>query len=555
MPRLQAPANITYLGLQGCEQASQSMMSGGEENIESIRALEEQIREHEMEINEMEIIKLKRTRNSLLNVSKLPPEVLGDIFHRNVILRGDFDELDKRSHNFLFVCHYWSEVALHTPEVWSFWGNTPKEWARWYPRSGIAPLDLVLRGHYYGDSYLDTTLCDVLRDRATRDTIRRVHLKANDPELLNAIISSITATCEEVRSSSVESFILWKWEEDGSSSALVDTSNFFAHYCFPKLQQLELLGRMIPPWNHLTSRTAVLTTLHLNLKHPTPTPTTSQLLSILASNPALWTVVLAYRAIPDDSGDNPSSQIQLHHLKKLRLKGGLRHVIGLLHRLDYPRIMDDFVITIYDCAIADISQSIGPCLRDYLQRRGRSQSGLGLSVSFCSSIVLRVGDVGGIDFSALAPARMKSFANVNINMGQVLPRDVMEKLTFDLIAHAPQEDVVHFKTHGQPIAMEDVSAQFPNLKRLHFEETSLPAIFPISNLDRDGDIFPSLQHVFLDSVVVKDENWSPLTTFLARRSSSGNLLHSLWITRYCSMRPEVLRSIRSMVREFRINGA
>ena len=72
-----------------------------ETNIDSIRALEEQIREHERAI-----VQLKRTRNSLLNVSKLPPEVLGDIFHRNVTFKGDFDGLDKRSHNFLFVCHH-----------------------------------------------------------------------------------------------------------------------------------------------------------------------------------------------------------------------------------------------------------------------------------------------------------------------------------------------------------------------------------------------------------------------------------------------------------------
>ncbi|KAF9643834.1 hypothetical protein BDM02DRAFT_3122884 [Thelephora ganbajun] len=524
-------------------------MSGGEVNIKSIRALEEQIQEHEMAI-----IELKRTRNSLLNVSKLPPEVLGDIFHWNVALRDDFDELDKRSHNFLFVCHHWLEVALQTPEIWSFWGDTPKEWARWYPRSGTAPLDLVLGGHYRGDSYFDTTLCDVLRDRATRDTIRRVHLKAYDPELLNAIISSITATCEGIRSSSMESFILCSWKHNRGDSSPVDVSNFFAHYRFPKLQQLELLGCIISSWNHLTSRTTALTTLDLNLKHPSSTPTTSQLLSILASNPALRTVVLANRAIPDDSGDSSSSQIQLHHLKRLQLKGGSRHVIGLLHRLAYPRIMDSLCIILYDCAIADISQSIGPCLRDYLQRRGRSQGGLGVSLSSGSGIGFHVRDVGRIDFSTPAPARMKPLAFIDINTRQALPKDVMEKLTLDLIAHVPREEFVYFKTCEQPVAMEDVSARFPNLKALHFLGTPLPAIFPTSNLDMDGVIFPSLQYVFLDSVVVKDDDWSPLTTFLARRSSSGNPLHSLGIAGRYFMCPEVLRSIRSVVREFRMNG-
>ena len=88
-----------------------------ETNIDSIRVLEEQIKGHERAI-----IKLKRTRNSLLNVSKLPPEVLGNIFQRNVTLDGSF-KLEEGSHNSLLVCHHWFEVASRTPELWSFWGN------------------------------------------------------------------------------------------------------------------------------------------------------------------------------------------------------------------------------------------------------------------------------------------------------------------------------------------------------------------------------------------------------------------------------------------------
>ena len=57
-----------------------------ENNRNSIRALEKQIEEHEKAL-----IQLKRTRNSLLNVSiLLPPEILGKIFHYNVVPDGDF---------------------------------------------------------------------------------------------------------------------------------------------------------------------------------------------------------------------------------------------------------------------------------------------------------------------------------------------------------------------------------------------------------------------------------------------------------------------------------
>ena len=85
-------------------------------NLDSIIALERQIEEHERAI-----IQLKRTQNSLLNVSTLlPPEILGKIFSWNVIQGGDFGRLSKDSHNFLLVCHHWLEVASRTPELWSF---------------------------------------------------------------------------------------------------------------------------------------------------------------------------------------------------------------------------------------------------------------------------------------------------------------------------------------------------------------------------------------------------------------------------------------------------
>ena len=80
-------------------------------NLNSIRALEKQIQEHERAI-----IQLKRARNSLLNVSTLlPPEILGRIFCWNVVRDGYFGGLPKASHNFLLVCHHWFQVASGTP--------------------------------------------------------------------------------------------------------------------------------------------------------------------------------------------------------------------------------------------------------------------------------------------------------------------------------------------------------------------------------------------------------------------------------------------------------
>jgi len=499
------------------------------------------------------LARLKRTRNSLLNISKLPPEVLGDIFRRNVTLKDDFEGLEEGSHNFLLVCHHWSEVASRTPEIWSFWGNNPKDWERWYCRSGSAPLDLVL-DRETGSPPSDT-LYGVLQNRATRDTIRRIHLKGGDSGFLSTIIRRLTAPDEGVRSSSVASFLLWDWVYPS-----VDVSGFFSRYRFPKLRQLSLRDCTISSWDCLMSRTAVLTTLDLNFTDSSPTPSTSQLLSILASNPTLQKVTLYKRAVPRDHDDKSSSRVQLHHLEELELTGDLQHVMRLLHRLDHPRNMNLLKLTLHNCDITDVSRIIGPYLRDHFQRRNRPQNGLYLSTysgygdsirGDCISFDL--GDAGGIDLSTLTWSSKSRFIIIGIMLNTSRRRDILGSAVLDLVAHIPQGDVVHFRRYGPPIAMENTHSQFPNLRTLFYSSASLLNIFPNPSLVGEDKISPSLESVVLDYMFADDGNWTPLTTFLSRRASSGNRLDTLVVNGSSHMCPGVVEDIRGMVRELRTN--
>ena len=521
-----------------------------ETNIESIRILEEEIKEHERAA-----VRLKRARNSLLNVSKLPPEVLGNIFRWNVIPNGDFDGLEMGSYNFLLVCHHWFEVASRTPELWSFWGNTTKDWSRRYRRSGTAPLDLVLGEYGCNERYFDDTLCGALEDRAANDAIRRVHLLSGDAGLVGSILNALTPNCEDLRSNGVESFILWN-----HGKVPADVSDFFAHYRFPKLQRLNLVNCSVSSWDHLTSRTSVLTTLELELDRSSPTPTTSQLLSILSSNPVLQKVALLRRAVPDDDGgDKLSSRVQLHHLKELRLNGSLRHVFNLLQQLDHPRNMDLLSLTLFGCDDVGVSQVVGPHLRDHLQRRDRAQNGLSLSVSSGNHtyaiphIAFSAGDAGGIDFSAPTQSQMRTFVVVTMLL-EGFSRDEQEKAALGLIACVPREQVVYFKTQTNPAGAEDMYAQFPNVRALSFDNVPLSAAFPNPNLAGDGRIFSSLEHVLLERVVMDyDGDWTPLVTFLACLMSSGNRLDTLVVADSPLMFPEVVMSIRGLVRDLKIN--
>ena len=165
------------------------------------------------------------------------------------MFKDGFDGFEEGSHSFLLVCRYWFEVALCTPELWSFWGNTLKDWARCHRRSGTAPLDLVLNRRGYDDGSLDITLGNLLQDRAARDTIRRIHLKAESSGFLNSLLSRLTTNSEELQSISVESFIL----QAKNLFIPVDISNFFTYRRFPKLQRIELFNCSISSWDLILS--------------------------------------------------------------------------------------------------------------------------------------------------------------------------------------------------------------------------------------------------------------------------------------------------------------
>jgi len=113
----------------------------------------------------------------------------------------------------------------------------------------------VLSGSYYGEydddeDGLDDYLRGALNDRATEDTIRRVHLKVEGSMLiLDNIIGELTAKGKELRSNSMESLVLWNLD----NTSPVDVSDFFARSRFLRLRRLELTNCMISLWHHLTS--------------------------------------------------------------------------------------------------------------------------------------------------------------------------------------------------------------------------------------------------------------------------------------------------------------
>ena len=460
---------------------------------------------------------LKRVRNSLLNVSTLPPEILGDIFHRNVILKSTFGGLEKGSYNFLLVCHHWFEVASNTPELWSCWGNSLQDWKKRCLRSPAAPLDLVLDGMQFMEGSLDDTLRNALQDRAARDTIRRVHLGAEDSEILSSVLASLTAGRQRLRPGSLESLVLWA--EDRTP---VDVSDFFAHFHLSKLRHLELVNCTISSWDNLLPQTTLLTTLELTLNKTSPAPTMSQLLSILASNPRLQGLALYTGMVPSDNTTGSSPQVALHQLRRLHLTGRIPHLFSLLHRLEYPDRMEDLSINVHDCTTSDISQTIGPYLRDHIQRRGESQNGLSLFVTNDTNIRVHLSDVDETHSST----RMPAFARIVVD-----------------------------RASRCQVFMKDLYPHFPGLKMLNLDTVNLSTVFP--KPDHKGPLvyekIPiSLQHISLEWPFLNYCDWSPLTAFLSHRASTSNPIVSLTILESPHMCLDVMECINDMVERVRI---
>jgi hypothetical protein len=357
-----------------------------------------------------------------------------------------------------------------------------------------------------------------LRDRASQDTVRRVHLKSDSGRLISSIISSLTPECEGVQTNCVESLLLWT-----HNGATVDLSNFFSRYRFPKLQRLQIYNCEISSWDGLRSKTGAITDLDLSFSDPTPTPTTAELLSIFTSNPLLQKIRLPERLIPKDDHDVSLPPVPLKHLKHLELTGYPHHVIGLLHRLDHPATLDRLSITFNKCMITDISQIIGPYLRNNLQHRRRFKGGLGIDFSKSNPVELRIGNAGGIHPEAVL------LDNV-VELIVPLDRDRLEEAALELIMHTPLEKVVYYQARGRRPVPTNIYSRLPNLRTLDLRGAHLSDVFPDTISGKSEGVLPSLQNLILLELV-DNNDWDPLINFLGDRIDClGKRLKSLKIT-------------------------
>ena len=364
-------------------------------------------------------------------------------------------------------------------------------------------------------------------------------------DLLRTIISSLTVDGEGIRSSSIESITL---EHTG-----LDISNFLVHYRFPRLRVLRLLtSGGISPWDHLKLQAASLTTLSLGFVRAPDSPTTPQLLSILASYPDLQDLTLYGAVIPNDADDSSTFRVPLHRLKKLELIGDCSHVFRLLHRLECPDTMDQVYLFISECTGEGVSEFLEPYLRDRIRRDVRFQGRLGINVS-CSpnSILFEVDNLSKFNILTTLLGHGRPSLSFTALFGDGLPQGADEKVCIDLIALIPRERVVDFTGGLRSHDMRDLLVSMPGIENLNLTGPIVSDTFLQLDLLSHTKLLPSLRHLCLDYFTLQNyDDWSPLITYLKHQTSGGQVISLQFRGKYPPIPPEVAREIEGLVEDF-----
>jgi len=333
---------------------------------------------------------------------------------------------------------------------------------------------------------------------------------------------------------------------------VVDISNFFAMSHLSRLRFLDLYGNFwISSWDHLASRTTFLTALLLEIgtSPPSPTLTTSQLFSILASNPNLQELLLSDVALPNDS-NRSTLKVPLRNLKMLALAGEFRHIFGLLRQLILPGTLDEIFLTASNSTVEDISHTLAQYMRDYFRRDARFQGKLGVSSSIHTSISIAVGVVR----TQTTPIALELPRVMLTVLAKSPPFNVQEQFFVDLIALTPRERVVSFDARLSMQPPEELFLTMPNIETLHLCDIQLLEGF--LQPDPDGPhantkLLPSLRSLCLENIMcLNNDDWGLLRAYLAHQTSDDQTISLKVIGDFPDDCPEVVNGIKDLVKEF-----
>ena len=354
--------------------------------------------------------------------------------------------------------------------------------------------------------------------------------------MLQSVVSSLSLDGEGVQDSGIKSLTL--------GYTTLDISDFLVLHRFPKLRVLRLsTGAEIISWDHLKIQATSLTTLSLGFPRSPDGPTTSQLLSVLASYPNLQDLSLGGAMVHNGVDDGSAFRVPLRQ-PRLSLMGDCHQVSRLLQQLEYPDELEWVHLNLSQFEGAVDSESLGPYLRDRIQRDDRFRGRLGIKASCTGfSIVFGVNVIGEHDNLTVIGGRPSvSFWAV---FKSELPQGASEKLCTNLIAVAPRDCVVHFTGEPSTHAMRDLFVTMPNIDSLHLKGPAASDAFLRPDPLSHTKLPPSLRRLR------PAKGRRPRTPdSLPRPPGVRRRRHFPPSSREPSIPPEVVREIEGLVEEF-----
>ena len=329
-------------------------------------------------------------------------------------------------------------------------------------------------------------------------------------DLLTAIVSSLTPEGEVVRQNSIESIDL---RIEGPPLNM-DISSYFARCSFPKLRYLRLSGGFrISSWDSFKSHIAALTHLSLisdNRTLSSTTPTKSQILSLLASNPNIRSLVLGSLTITDDGSDGSAFRVPLRHLERLYFVGNFRHVFPVLRQLELPERLDYMNLEFCGCTLEEVEGAIVLYIQGYLQHDLRFKDRLDICVHSTTTHVSLQASYG---LDRLPQQNTPYTIKATLRGGA--SKAARGKLCADTLALLPRESIVRLKTSLPMDATEEIIAMMLNIETLYLVDIEVRDGFLMPNQhgqDTHKKLLPSLQRLCLEDVQAEREIgdlWSP----------------------------------------------
>lgn len=263
-----------------------------------------------------EAYRLRTVQNSHVAISRLPAELLSDVFLYVIETGLRWEDIGFATSTFAFlqVCRRWNEVAIAFPQLWVWWiPGTFKAWHLFKSRSKHAPLFLTWREHLPDSAYT------VLMESETPKKICRLDFSGTPTQfehILNALDSRSLST-----TSSIRLRILPPDREH--------LTRFFS-FTFPKLSNLEVENFLPDPTSAIFT-TSNLTSLKLDLlRRDGRYYTQSQLLQVLQWNQNLRQLDFKAGGLPLAADSGGSAPVLLPHLVDLRLRGTNEVIDGFL---------------------------------------------------------------------------------------------------------------------------------------------------------------------------------------------------------------------------------